>query len=60
MRGKTVKKINKAALAIINNTSEEERANTNIKKLRKKLKVHWKTQGATGRKFVNSLVTGNI
>jgi len=60
MRGSTVKKLSKFADVLIANSTEQERKDKPKHQVVNELKVHWKTKGKTGRKFIDDVLSGKI
>jgi hypothetical protein len=57
MRGTTVKKLGKFADLLILNTRKDDPNPKTKPQLMKELKVHWKTQGKNGQKFIREALS---
>ena len=59
MRGATLKKIDRFVDTLIINTKPEELTKTR-EELIKEMRLHWKTQGKAGQKFVSRVIDGSF
>lgn len=58
MRGTTAKRLRKFAQYLIDNTTEQ--IDKTKSQLVKELKVHWKTQGKVGQRFIRETLAGKF
>lgn len=59
MRGVTIKRLRKFAEYLITNTPENKQNKTKNQMV-KELKIHWKTQGKIGQKFIRETLAGKF
>jgi hypothetical protein len=59
MRGVTCKRLRKFAEYLINNTPENQ-INKSKNQMVDELKIHWKTQGKVGQKFIRDTLAGKF
>lgn len=60
MRGSTSKLIRKFAQHLIDNTPEAERGNKTYDQMVDEIKVHWRTKGKIGQKFIHKVLNGEL